>query len=349
VFLDTLTDTPNNLATLVSPSGTKVINSVQMYADSWRNPVILPESGTYSLEVDGSYESTDSYSFRLIDVSAAPVLQKDALNPTSGTLNPGKAIQFYQFTGSKDDRIYFDSQENSPNTNWHLYNSNHDKLSEVALGNDFEQVLPGDGTYYLMLRGENSAPVNYKIQLVTTTSPPTPLALNNPVTNSISKLGEQDVYTFTGTVGQTLYFDPRTGNSNITVKIESPSGKEVFSGNTGSDKEPFTLTEPGTYKVTVDGNNNTTGDYSFILKDTAPLLPLGSPLSGSVAAKETVLYKINGTAGQQLTFNSSSAISGAEWVLYAPQSLLNPDTTITKTTESGGQTLTAGFTLHASG
>jgi hypothetical protein len=171
VFLDTLTDTPNNLATLVSPSGTKVINSVQMYADTWRNPVILPESGTYSLEVDGSYESTDNYSFRLIDVSVAPVLQKDALNPTSGTLNPGKAIQFYQFTGAKDDRIYFDSQENSPNTNWHLYNSNHDELSEVALGSDFEQVLPGDGTYYLMLRGENSAPVNYKVQLVTTRSP----------------------------------------------------------------------------------------------------------------------------------------------------------------------------------
>ncbi|MEG4293357.1 DUF4114 domain-containing protein, partial [Microcoleus sp. D2B6] len=324
VFLDTLTDTPNNLATLVSPSGTKVINSVQMYADTWRNPVILPESGTYSLEVDGSYESTDNYSFSLIDVGVAPVLQKDALTPTSGTLNPGKAIQFYQFTGSKDDRVYFDSQENSPNTNWHLYNSNNDQLREEPLGSDFEQVLPGDGTYYLMLRGENSAPVNYKIQLVTTTSPPSPLALNNPVTNSISKLGEQDAYTFTGTVGQTLYFDPRTGNSDIAVKIESPSGKVVLNGNTGSDKEPFTLTEPGIYKVTVDGNYGKTGDYSFSLSDAAPLLPLGSPLSGSVAAKETVLYKINGTAGQQLTFPGSSAISGAEWVLYAPQSLLNP-------------------------
>ena len=323
VFLDTLTDTTNNLATLVSPSGTKVINSY-MYADTGRNPVILPESGTYSLEVDGSYESTDNYSFSLIDVGVAPVLQKDALTPTSGTLNPGKAIQFYQFTGSKDDRVYFDSQENSPNTYWHLYNSNNDKLTEVALVNDFEQVLPGDGTYYLMLRGENSAPVNYKIQLVTTTSPPSPLALNNPVTSSISKLGEQDAYTFTGTVGQTLYFDPRTGNSDIAVKIESPSGKVVLNGNTGSDKEPFTLTEPGIYKVTVDGNYGKTGDYSFSLSDAAPLLPLGSPLTGSVAAKETVLYKINGTAGQQLTFPGSSAISGAEWVLYAPQSLLNP-------------------------
>jgi hypothetical protein len=293
-----------------------------MYADGWRNPVILPESGTYSLEVDGSYESTDNYSFSLIDVGVAPVLQKDALTPTSGTLNPGKAIQFYQFTGSKGDRIYFDSQENSPNTNWHLYNSNHDGLRDVPLANDFEQVLPGDGTYYLMLRGENSAPVNYKVQLVTTRESPTPLTPNATVASRIGKLGEQDVYTFTGTVGQTLYFDPRTGDSNITVKIDSPSGKQVFSGHTGSDDEPFTLTEPGTYKVTVDGSNNTTGDYSFILKDTAPLLPLGSPLSGSLGAKETVLYKINGTAGQQLAFDSSSATPGAEWVLYGPQSLL---------------------------
>ena len=328
VFLDTLMETPNNKATLVSPSGTKVIDSYSslLYADGyWRNPVSLPENGTYSLTVDGDGQTTDSYSFRLIDINAAPVLQKDAPSPTSGTLNPGSAIQFYKFTGAEGDRIYFDSQENSPNTNWHLYKSNNDQLNEVPLANDFEQVLPGDGTYYLMLRGENSAPVNYKVQLVTTRESPIPLTPNALVAKRIDKLGEQDVYTFTGTVGQTLYFDPRTGNSDIAVKIESPSGKVVLNGNTGSDKEPFTLTEPGTYKVTVDGNYGKTGDYSFILSDAAaaPLLPLGSPLSGSVAAKETVLYQINGTAGQQLTIGSS-AISGAEWVLYTPQSLLNP-------------------------
>ncbi|WP_293313893.1 putative Ig domain-containing protein [Microcoleus sp. PH2017_08_TRC_O_A] len=347
VFLDTLMETPNNLATLVSPSGTKVINSSPMYADYyWRNPVILPESGTYSLTVDGSGESTDSYSFRLLDVSAAPVLQKDAPSPTSGTLNPG-SIQFHQFTGSLGDRVYFDSQETSPNTNWQLYNSNNDKLAEVALSSDFEQVLPGDGTYYLMLRGENSTPVSYKIQLVTTTSPPTSLALNAPVTSSISKLGEQDVYTFTGTVGQTLYFDPRTGNSNIAVNIQSPSGKVLLNnGNTSLDAPPFTLTEPGTYKLTVDGTTNAIGDYSFILRDTASLLPLGSSLSGSLAAKETVLYKINGTAGQQLAFVGSSAISGAEWVLYAPQNLLNPDYTYYpyEYNRVGSANLNTGFT-----
>ncbi|MEG5129330.1 putative Ig domain-containing protein [Microcoleus sp. ARI1-B5] len=347
VFLDTLMETPNNRATLVSPSGTKVIDgySSLLYADgSWRNPVSLPESGTYSLTVDGSGESTDSYSFRLIDINAAPVLQKDAPSPTSGTLNPGSAIQFYKFTGAKGDRVYFDSQENSPNTNWHLYNSNNDELSEVALANDFEQVLPGDGTYYLMLRSENSAPVNYKIQLVTTTSPPTSLSLNALIQGNIAKLGEQDVYTFTGAVGQTLYFDPRTGNSNITVKIESPSGKEVLNNaNTGADRPPFTLTEPGTYKVTVDGNTNTIGDYSFILSDAAPLLPLGSPLSGSLGAKETVNYKINGTAGQQLNFDSLSGGSGGEWVLYAPTNLLNPDYYY-ENNYVGGASLSSDFT-----
>ncbi|MEG3977398.1 Ig-like domain-containing protein, partial [Microcoleus sp. herbarium8] len=182
VFLDTLMETPNNKATLVSPSGTKVIDGYNslLYADGyWRSPVILPENGTYSLTVDGSGESTDSYSFRLIDINAAPVLQKDAPSPTSGTLDPGSAIQFYQFTGAKGDRVYFDSQENSPNTNWHLYNSNNNELSEVALASDFEYVLPGDGNYYLMLRGENSTPVNYKVQLVTTTDSPSPIALNS--------------------------------------------------------------------------------------------------------------------------------------------------------------------------
>ncbi|AFZ10490.1 Rhs family protein (plasmid) [Oscillatoria nigro-viridis PCC 7112] len=346
VFLDTLMETPNNRATLVSPSGTKVINNSPMESDSyWRSPVILPENGTYSLTVDGDNQTTDPYSFRLVDASNVPVLQKDATSPTSGTLNPGRAIQFYQFTGAKGDRVYFDSQENSGTAAWSLYNSNNGVLvNNVNLSTDFEYPLEGDGTYYLMLRGENSTPVNYQIQLITTTSPPAPMTLSAPVTSSISKLGEQDAYTFTGNVGQTLYFDPRIGNSDITVKIYSPSGKEVLNGNTGTDRPPFTLTEAGTYKVTVDGLYGKTGDYSFILSDAAPLLPLGTPLSGSLAAKETVLYKINGTAGQQLTFAGSSASSGAEWVLYAPQNLLNPESYYYENNRVGSANLNTGFT-----
>ena len=327
VFLDTLMRAYDSLATLVSPSGKKIFDSIRMDwdGDYWRVPAILPEDGTYSLTVDGSGESKDSYSFRLIDFSAPPSLQKET--PTSGTLNPGNSIQFYKFEGNSGERIYFENpQKNAPNTNWHLYNSNNNELYETALNNDFEYVLPGDGTYYLMLRGENNTPVDYNIQLVPTTSPPTQIWPNELISDSISKLGEQNVYTFTGTVGQTLYFDPQIGSDQIAVKLQTPSGKELFSNeNMSKDRAPITLKEPGEYKLIVDGNNHTIGNYSFVLKDTFAQLSPSGGASGSLDAGATALYQFTGKAGQQWKFDNLTPTPNAEWVLYAPQSLLKPE------------------------
>jgi hypothetical protein len=324
LFLDTLIDRSDFLATLVSPSGQNLINSVQMSSDANRTPVLLPEAGTYELIIDGSGEATGNYGFSLIDVGAAPVLEMETL--TGGVLDPGKSIQFYQFTGNQGQRIYFDNQANSPGASWYLFNGSNNLLprsTSAFLSNDFEYVLPADGTYYLMLVGESDTPINYNIQLVATTPAITPLTLNSPVVGEITKLGEQDIHTFEGAVGQTLYFDARNGNINLTVTLNSPSGKQILSGNTSSDRAPITLIEPGTYQLIVDGSGDTTGNYSFVLFDTTFPLPLGTSLNGNLNARETVLYQFNGTAGQRLEFDSLSNVSGADWVLYAPTTLLS--------------------------
>ena len=102
-----------------------------MYLDNLRHPVILPEAGDYELMIDGSGESTDEYSFRLIDLGNAPILPRETV--TSGTLNPGTSIQFYRFNGNEGDRIYFDNQINSSNSRWHLYNSSNNAGVKVAI------------------------------------------------------------------------------------------------------------------------------------------------------------------------------------------------------------------------
>jgi hypothetical protein len=86
------------------------------------------------------------------------------------------------------------------------------------------------------------------------------------------------------------------------------------------------------------------GITALFSKTRHRFLPLGSPLSGSLGAKETVLYKINGTARQQLAFDSSSATPGAEWVLYAPQSLLKSENYYYESNRVGGTNLNSDFT-----
>ncbi|MBX9253632.1 tandem-95 repeat protein [Desmonostoc muscorum CCALA 125] len=328
LFLDTLAQTTNTRATLTSPSGINVINDRPMYNDTWYDPVILLEDGVYNLTIDGYEESTDSYGFRLVDVTAAPSLTAETL--TTGTINPGNAIQFYQFTGNTGDRVYFDSQATVPNTNWHLYSPDNRELYETGLSSDFEYVLAGSGTYYLMLRGENATATNYSIQLVTTTSPATAYTLNTLTTGNITKLGEQDTYSFDGTAGQVLYFDPQSGSSNITAKIYSPRGALIFDGNTSTDSPNLTLLETGSYQIVFDGYSDTIGAYSFRVATIAAqsALTLGSAFTGSLAAQETKLYTINGSKGQQLAFDSLAAVSGADWVLYAPSTQPTTGTTV---------------------
>ncbi|BAZ48519.1 YD repeat protein [Nostoc sp. NIES-4103] len=328
LFLDTLAQTSNTRATLTSPSGVNVINDRPMYNDTWYDPVILLEDGVYGLAIDGYEESTDSYGFRLVDVTAAPNLAAETL--TTGTINPANAILFYQFTGNTGDRVYFDSQATVANTNWHLYSPDNRELYETGLSNDFEYLLPGAGTYYLMLRGENATATNYSIQLVTTTSPGIAYTLDTLTTGNISKLGEQDTYSFDGTAGQVLYFDPQSGISNITAKIYSPKGVLIFDGNTSSDSPNITLLETGSYQIVFDGYTDTTGAYSFRVATVAAqsALTLGSAFTGSLAVGETKLYTINGSKGQQLTFDSLAAVSGADWVLYAPSTQPTTGTTV---------------------
>ncbi|NEP10260.1 MAG: DUF4114 domain-containing protein [Symploca sp. SIO2C1] len=328
IFFDVLQES-NHRIDFVTPSGQKLLDSLvaNSYELEWyRSPFILPEDGTYQILFDGSDGNTGSYEFQVVDVSNAPILSAET--PITNTLTPGNSIDFYQFEGSKGDRIYLDNNTTSQSLFSHVFSPGGQLITRTSnnrFGNnqlDLEFVLPGDGTYFWMLRGEGDEPIDYTIELVSTTAPPAPISLNTTVDNAITKLGEQDAYTFAGNAGQRVIFDALAGNSNITVEIKNPLGDVVFGGNLGSDSYPFTLLETGTYEITIDGNNATTGDYSFALRESALPLTVGTPLTGTLAAQETLLYEFVGSAGEILNFDSLSAASGGEWVLYAPNNRL---------------------------
>ncbi|MBF2067245.1 MAG: putative Ig domain-containing protein [Calothrix sp. C42_A2020_038] len=319
LFLDALQESPNINARLISPSGFEVFNT-RIASDATRHPVILLENGSYQLIVDGTGELTGSYSFRLHNLSTATTLTTSSV--TTGTLNPGSSTNVFRFTGNAGNRLYLDSQTASPNATWLLYGPGNQLIDSKPLGNDFEVVLPGSGTYYLMLRGDGTTtPIDYRIQVVPTTSPATALTLGSLVSSGISQLGEQDVYTFNATtVGQRLYFDSRIGNNSFTARLVSPSGVSVWNGNTTTDSAPIVLLETGEHRLIIDGLGDTTGTYSFLLTNLAGAtsLPLSTTINISLSASETRLYSLNGTTGQRLRFDSLMAAQNANWVLYAP-------------------------------
>jgi RHS repeat-associated protein len=132
--------------------------------------------------------------------------------------------------------------------------------------------------------------------------------LGTEVNGSIAKPGEQDEYTFAGTVGQGLYLDSLGSSSNLTTKLISPSGTTVFDIPATNDRNPFFLTETGTYRILVDASGAVTGNYSFRLLDLGrmPTLSPNTTLTGNLSSPQAVsLYRLNATAGQKFSFSLS--------------------------------------------
>ena len=313
-------------AELLSPSGERVffINSNSDTGD-FNELITLTETGTYQLVVDGSGDTTGDYSFRLSDVATATALSFDT--SITGQLNPGLETDLFRFTGTQGQQLFFDGISGS-SAAWELYGPGGSFIggTSASLTGNFEIELPGDGEYILVLDGQNnSAPINYEFQVVTSTVTTTALTLGNDVTSTISEPGEQDIYTFSGTSGQRLFYDSLiTGTAAIDAELLSPSGERIFFINSNSDTGDFneliTLTETGTYQLVVDGSGDTTGDYSFRLSDvaTATALSFDTSITGQLnPGLETDLFRFTGTQGQQLFFDGISG-SSAFWELYGP-------------------------------
>jgi large repetitive protein len=268
------------------------------------------------------------YGFRLLDVNTA--ISIDLGSTITSTLTPGLKSDFYQIRGVAGQRLYFDSLVNSTNGSWSLYGLNKQYLYGASLNNDFEAILTDTGNYLLQINGQNAnGNVNYSFKVTDVTATSTVLTLGNTVTSKISQAGEQDIYTFTGTAGQRIYYDALANTTAlITAQLFSPSGQIFNAGNQSIfdnsdadfDRSPITLTESGTYKLVLDGSADSTGDYSFRLVDvsTAAILSLNTPTSGTLnPGLKTEVYQINGVAGQKLKFDSLlNGVVNGSWALY---------------------------------
>ncbi|MEG3928593.1 putative Ig domain-containing protein [Microcoleus sp. T3_D1] len=301
-------------------------------------PMFLQEAGEYHLVIDGTDNTTGNYSFRLVDVEdpqAVPLLNLDA--DISNTLAPGTEIDFYQFKPAVGQPLYFDlAASTGSDVRWVLYGPDNKPVPTSGwTGSDFEITPSVPGTYVLALQNNSATPANYSFKVASPPiATPIPLQLGRAVSGTIGEAGERNEYTFAGGPGQRVFFDSFDASSGIRFKLVSPGGAE-FSNNTwnaangnanwnaaNTDWPPATLTESGTYRLIVDGDNNATGNYNFRLSDltTAASLIVGTPTPGTLdPGNEVELYKFTGTAGQRLNFDVAVPFgNSADWILYGP-------------------------------
>src|ERR1043166_5512574 len=305
---------------LYDPLGNNV--SIANNADSDLGPFSLVGDGKYTLLIKAAGDAVGTYSFRLLDLAQSPVTALTLDSTVTGTLNPGLRGDFYRFTGTNGQRIFFDFAPTNGSGTWYLFNPLNQYVFGVGLTGDAEYRLPLSGTYLLFISSSATDAVPYSFRATTPATVTIPLVFGTSYTNTYTKAGEEHRYTFSGLVGQRLYYDALQNDfDNSSAQLFDSYGNLVgVNQNSDSDSSVFTLPNTGTYTLVQKATVDTLGSYYFRLLDLAgaPAVTYGATMAGSLNPQlKTCLYRPNGLAGQRIGItNLTASTPNANWYLY---------------------------------
>jgi YD repeat-containing protein len=252
-------------------------------------PLNLPETGTYKIYVDPSGTGTGQVTLQLFDST-----------PITGTITPGGSSvtatttsygedAIYTFTGTASERISLTIQSvsysttlsgfYSPSATVAIIKPNGTTLASTVVYTSSSttyfidtQVLPTAGTYTVRVApGPYTGTATLTLYQVPADASATITINGSPVVISTSTPGQNLQLTFSGTSGQSIsltcgsvtysnynplvVYNPST--SYLTSGYVYPTGNTIFTG--------VTLSQTGTFTITVDPSGTDTGSVTFQL------------------------------------------------------------------------------------
>jgi hypothetical protein len=275
---------------LLAPDGSTVFNTCFGCSEPGVETLTLP--GAYILTVgDSSENNVGSYQFKLWNVpppdeftiAIEEVVSDGVPGAGAGRIETPGVQDLYRFTATAGQRVFFDQQgvTGVSGIGWKLQAPNGTVIFDTCLGcsEPGVQTLVAAGTYVLTI-GElrDDSIGTYQIQLWNV-PPPDEFTISvgdvisdgvpAPGAGNIELPGVQDIYRFTATAGQQIFFEQQgvTGVSSIGWTLQAPNGIVLFDTCLGCSNPPVqTLTQAGTYVLTIGGlRDDSTGTYRFQL------------------------------------------------------------------------------------
>ncbi|MEH2565659.1 CARDB domain-containing protein [Bradyrhizobium sp. AZCC 2289] len=337
LYFDSQTNLGGLNWSLIGPQGTLVSNRSFQSSDAGSfgssSPIFgLIVPGTYQLRVQGNGSTTGSYNFRLSDLASAASITPGTV--VSGTLSPGNATNLYKFNASAGDQFYFDQLTGGGYPNyWRLIDPYGQQVWSTYFGTPYNvdtQTLALPGTYTLLVEGyiTNTSPVNYSFNVQKVTNTTAALTLGSQVNGAVTQPGQQNFYSFNLANPSQLYFDSLTSDGSLSWTLTGPGGIEVSPRTFSSSDAGSFSTSPilnlisGNYTLTVAGNADHTGSYSFRLSNlmSATAITPGIVVSGTLnPGNATNLYQFNANSGDLFYFDLQNPSSTSPyWRLLDP-------------------------------
>ncbi|TWT50461.1 hypothetical protein Pla22_32040 [Rubripirellula amarantea] len=334
LYFDSQTNDGSLHWSLKGPQGNVVSPTSFNYDD---NVIGLMPAGTYTLTVNRNDATTGGYAFNLIDLANATAITTGSVGtpagPTvTGTLSPAESAKAYKFTGIAGNRLLFNNINTSGDSaHWILLDPYNNVVFDDYTSTDQSNVvISASGTYTLVMAGylgNTVAPsfdfqINYQSNTTPPTIPGTVITLGT-VKNGTIPAGGISFYKFTLASPTQLYFDARTDNTSLGWTLIGPQGTVINSYPLGAYYENtgdvfIGLMPAGTYALQIAGPASTAFSFNMLDVGVATSVTLDTPVSSSVSARATKLYRFAGTAGTAVYVDVTTSSNNLEWRLYDP-------------------------------
>lgn len=216
-----------------------------------------------------------------------------------GTLASAGNTDTYGLTVNAGQKLFFDLRAGSVGIRWTLLDPRGDRVFRALAFFDPATVeLPLAGHYQLLLERLSGTESNYVFEVsAVPDSGNFAIAIGDVIRDGqpalgagrIESPGAQDVYTFTATPGQRVFFDFHQGSTGLLWRLADEFDTEIFTEAMFFDPGVVQLERGGTYTLTI-GNprNDFRGTYSFQLWNVpeTPAFPItiGGSVSNGVPA-----------------------------------------------------------------
>jgi hypothetical protein len=320
----------SSTVSMLKPDGTLLIStSIGTGGGSADPTTSLPTSGTYTVVVDPAGLSTGNMTLTLTSPLTGTVTLDGASVPISLT-KAGQTAR-YTFSGTSGQWVSlgFTSVTIAFSTVT-LLKPDGTTLASTTIGTvggglEPPSTLPTTGTYTIVVdpSGTNTGNITFKLMSYLSGT----LNLDGtPTTSTISTIGQNALYTFTGTAGQWVSLGMTSVTlTSATVTLWKPDGTSLWwttVGTSGGSLDPPVLPATGTYTVSVNPTAQYTGNMTLTLSTevtgSVTVNAAATPLTIGRAG-QNARYTFVGTASQQATVKiTGNGLGGVSVNLYTP-------------------------------
>jgi RHS repeat-associated protein len=323
---------------LLSPTGATVVTvgsnpttGNPQEADGFQT---LPVSGTYTLRVTAPNNTLGQYQFAVYEVPNDPPTLITLDTVYSGSIETPGSYDNYLFDVTAGQTLMLDYGPFSVTGNiaGRLYAPDGSLVFGSLNGVDYGPIVFNQtGLYRLNLDGSRDGTGTYQFQVRDVSPVIRPLQLDQTVSATITAPFMSDVWQFSASSGQRIYFDMLALSGGLDVRLKAPDGTTVYQGSnfvlSAMDFGPTTLNQTGLWSLQVTGSAGTIQSYSFRMwnipepdTSTAVLNDLYAGVIESPGRQDVL--EIHGFAGQQLFVDFQQNSTWIEWNLRRPDGTL---------------------------